>query len=118
MANGIKNATICAALTWCLDLCASDRTAYSQRTFKAEEALMERLGWPRAAALQRVPTVGAAKRAYPERHEAAVRWKVYRMRGRASSVVFDFIECFYNPTRRHSTLGYLSPVQFEKPQEA
>jgi len=27
--------------------------------------------------------------------------------------VFDYIETFYNPTRRHSTLGYLSPAQFE-----
>jgi putative transposase len=27
--------------------------------------------------------------------------------------VFDYIECFYNPKRRHSTIGYLSPVQFE-----
>ena len=24
------------------------------------------------------------------------------------------IECFYNPRRRHSTLGYLSPIDFEK----
>jgi putative transposase len=22
-------------------------------------------------------------------------------------------ECFYNPKRRHSTIGYLSPVEFE-----
>jgi hypothetical protein len=44
MANGIKNATIYAALTWCLNLSTADRTAYSQRTFKAEEELMERLG--------------------------------------------------------------------------
>ena len=28
--------------------------------------------------------------------------------------VFDYIECFYNPRRRHSTLGYLSPIDFEK----
>ena len=28
--------------------------------------------------------------------------------------VFDYIERFYNPTRRHSTLGYLSPMGFEK----
>jgi len=28
--------------------------------------------------------------------------------------VFDYIERFYNPKRRHSTLGYLSPVEFEK----
>jgi putative transposase len=27
--------------------------------------------------------------------------------------VFDYIEAFYNPPRRHSTLGYLSPAQFE-----
>ena len=44
--------------------------------------------------------------------------RVYRSREQARSDVFDYIECFYNPTRRHSTLGYLSPVQFEKAQEA
>ncbi|HEV2541971.1 MAG TPA: IS3 family transposase, partial [Methylobacterium sp.] len=27
--------------------------------------------------------------------------------------VFDSIERFYNLARRHSTLGYLSPVEFE-----
>lgn len=27
--------------------------------------------------------------------------------------IFTWIETFYNPTRRHSTLGYLSPVDFE-----
>jgi transposase len=27
--------------------------------------------------------------------------------------VFDYIERFYNPRRRHSTIGYISPVQFE-----
>ncbi|MGB8763997.1 MAG: IS3 family transposase, partial [Burkholderiales bacterium] len=26
---------------------------------------------------------------------------------------FDYIERFYNPKRRHSTIGYISPVQFE-----
>jgi putative transposase len=39
--------------------------------------------------------------------------KVYRTRGQAKADVFDYIECFYNPTRRHSTLGYLSPIDFE-----
>ena len=28
--------------------------------------------------------------------------------------LFDYIEAFYNRTRRHSTLGYLSPIEFEK----
>ena len=40
--------------------------------------------------------------------------KTYRTRNQAREDVFDYIERFYNPTRRHSTLGYLSPVDFEK----
>ncbi len=27
--------------------------------------------------------------------------------------LFEFVEGFYNTTRRHSTLGFLSPAQFE-----
>jgi transposase InsO family protein len=39
--------------------------------------------------------------------------KMYRTRDQAKADVFDYIECFYNPKRRHSTIGYLSPVEFE-----
>lgn len=43
---------------------------------------------------------------------------VYRSRWRtkqeARSAVFEYIELFYNRQRRHSALGYLSPVEFEK----
>jgi putative transposase len=28
--------------------------------------------------------------------------------------LFDYIEAFFNRQRRHSTLGYLSPMQYEK----
>jgi putative transposase len=28
--------------------------------------------------------------------------------------LFDYIELFYNRQRRHSTLGYLSPIEYEK----
>lgn len=31
----------------------------------------------------------------------------------AELIIFDYIETFYNPMRRHSSLGYLSPVAFE-----
>jgi putative transposase len=40
--------------------------------------------------------------------------KVYRSRDQARADVFDYIERFYNPIRRHSTIGYLSPVEFER----
>jgi transposase InsO family protein len=31
-----------------------------------------------------------------------------------SSAVFEYIAAFYNRNRRHSTLGYLSPEEFER----
>ena len=40
--------------------------------------------------------------------------KTYRTRNQAKAEVFDYIERFYNTTRRHSTLGYLSPIDFER----
>ena len=40
--------------------------------------------------------------------------KVYQSRDAARSDVFDYIERFYNTMRRHSTIGYVSPVEFER----
>jgi putative transposase len=40
--------------------------------------------------------------------------KTYRTRDQARADVFDYIERFYNAVRRHSTLGYVSPIEFEK----
>lgn len=37
----------------------------------------------------------------------------YRTRNEARSVLFDYIEIFYNRQRKHSTIDYLSPVAFE-----
>ena len=39
--------------------------------------------------------------------------KTCRIRDAARADVFDYIERFYIPKRRHSRLGNLSPVQFE-----
>jgi putative transposase len=41
----------------------------------------------------------------------------FRTQAEAKMAVFDFIEGFYNPRRRHSALGQLSPVNFERSQE-
>ncbi len=37
----------------------------------------------------------------------------FRSQAEARMAVFHFIEGFYNPARRHSSLGYLSPIEFE-----
>ena len=38
----------------------------------------------------------------------------YRTREEARSVIFDYIEVFYNRQRKHSSLGYKSPICFEE----
>ena len=47
-----------------------------------------------------------------------IRGRIYRTRDQARADVFDYIERFYNPRRRHSTIGYLSPMDFEALAEA
>ena len=37
----------------------------------------------------------------------------FRTRSEARLAVFDYIEAFYNPRRRHSALGYASPNSYE-----
>ena len=37
----------------------------------------------------------------------------FRSHSEARMAVFSFIEGFYNPSRRHSALGYLSPIEYE-----
>jgi putative transposase len=44
---------------------------------------------------------------------ARSRW---RTRSEARMAVFDYIEGFYNPRRRHSALAYLSPAEYERRQ--
>jgi putative transposase len=38
----------------------------------------------------------------------------FQTRQEASSAIFEYLECFYNPVRLHSTLQYVSPVAFEQ----
>ena len=37
----------------------------------------------------------------------------FATKAEAQIAVFRFIEGFYNPSRRHSSIGYLSPAKFE-----
>jgi len=43
-----------------------------------------------------------------------VHGRRYRTRDEARSDIFSYIEGFYNPRRRHSTLDYVSPTAYER----
>lgn len=41
-----------------------------------------------------------------------IKRRIYPTRAAAASDVFDYIEMFYNPIRRHGSAGGVSPVEF------
>ena len=43
-----------------------------------------------------------------------VHHESYATRDEARASVFEYIEVFDNRVRRHSTLGYVSPVEYER----
>jgi len=42
------------------------------------------------------------------------RGEIFATREEARASIFEYIEVFYNRIRRHSSLGYLSPAEYEK----
>jgi len=46
-----------------------------------------------------------------------IKRKIYKNRDEARHDIFDYIELFYNPKRRHSSNNQLSPVEYEKQYE-
>jgi len=51
-------------------------------------------------------------------HATLKKERIYRQswptRAAARTAIFGYIEGWYNPRRRHSTLAYLSPIEFER----
>jgi putative transposase len=43
-----------------------------------------------------------------------IKKRIYKTRDLARADIFDYIEVFYNRTRRHSHLGGVSPEAFER----
>ncbi|MGB4592178.1 MAG: integrase core domain-containing protein [Coriobacteriia bacterium] len=42
------------------------------------------------------------------------RRNTFKTRDQARLAIFSYIEGFHNPHRRHSALGYLSPIEYER----
>ena len=85
-----------------------------QRRLLLNEPAGQRLGSSHRGAIGASPMARAAMDSFFSslKTERTAR-KVYGTRTEAKAGVFDYIERFYNP-RRHSTLGYISPVEFER----
>ena len=50
-------------------------------------------------------------------HSLKVEWigdRVFETRAEAGRVLHEYIELFYNSWRRHSTLGMVSPAEYER----
>ncbi len=50
---------------------------------------------------------------------ATLEWELiersdWHTRDEARLPIFEYIECWYNQKRRHSSLGYLSPAEYEQ----
>ena len=40
--------------------------------------------------------------------------RTFRSQAEARMAIFTWLEGWYNPRRRHSSLGYLSPINYER----
>lgn len=44
--------------------------------------------------------------------------KTWRTREELGAAIFEWIEAWYNPTRRHTSIGHLAPIEFERTHTA
>jgi len=54
-----------------------------------------------------------AKSFFATLKKQAVHGERFLTRHQAQQTIFEYIECYYNRARRHSTIGWVSPVDFE-----
>jgi putative transposase len=78
-------------------------------------AAVGRRGWSRPWAAPEMPTDNAIAEAFFVTLETELLDRHHFIdRGTARRALFDYIEGWYNPHRRHSALEYCSPAEFER----
>jgi transposase InsO family protein len=55
-----------------------------------------------------------AERFFKSLKEELVNHADFATHETAKAAIFEYMEIFYNRQRRHSTLGYISPTEFEE----
>jgi len=86
-----------------LDLYARKVVGWSMKSTIAKELVLDAL---LMAVWRRKPTQKVVVR--------SDQGRIYKTRELAKADIFDYIEAFYNRTRRHSHLGDVSPEAFER----
>src|SRR6185437_8774063 len=91
----------------------------TERRAPHERGVFFRSGWTDPGSTASSPSgcpsvdVSAMESFFSSLKTERIARKVYRTRDEARADVFDYVERFYNTKRRHSTIGYLSPMEFE-----
>ena len=93
------------------------RAANTRRWRSANAAGRQACGrrWARSATPMTTPCARASS---PRSNASCSSGAGSRRRPRRACAVFAFIEGFYNPRRRHSSIGYLSPIDYERRHHA
>ena len=78
----------------------------------------KRLEAGRDCALDEQGRIGTGQNAISESFVSTLKSEIgasrYPTRQAARASVFEFVELFYNRERRHSSLGYVSPAEYEQ----
>ena len=124
MADHMRASLVCDALQMAIDLrhpkpgfiCHSDRgSQYTSKDFRALLAAhkgLQSLSRPRQCWDNAV-----AESFFATLKEELVYRLVLPDRDAARRAIFEFIEVFYNRNRLHSTLGYLTPAEYEEQRQ-
>jgi transposase InsO family protein len=96
----------------------------SSRSMGRPPALDQGALWARVEEELDTAKVRSSTRDYPalieERRRKAelIHRRPWPTKAEATAAVHDYIAAFYNPHRRHSSLGYLSPMDYDKQHAA
>ncbi len=91
----------------------SDRGRNTPRSLSAIAAGKPAFVRRQARSATPTTTMRCARVSSPPSNAELIDRRRFRSHSEARTAVFQFIEGFYNPSRRHSALGYLSPIEYE-----
>jgi putative transposase len=94
-----------------LDAFSRKIVGWTMATHLRTELVLEAL---ERATSQRRPTEGSITRFFATLECELLDRRRFQTQAEAKLALFQWIEGWYNPRRRHSSLGYLSPNEFER----